>query len=44
MLAVGSPLPHVTVVDQDLAPVDLAGLVAHGPVLLAFYLYDWTGT
>ena len=44
MLAEGSPLPQVDVVDQDLAPVDVAGLAAGGAVLLAFYLYDWTGT
>lgn len=44
MLTEGSPLPRVEVVDQDLAPVDVAGLAAGGAVLLAFYLYDWTGT
>jgi hypothetical protein len=44
MLAEGARLPRVSVVDQDLAPVDVAGLAADGPVLLAFYLYDWTGT
>jgi hypothetical protein len=32
------------VIDQDLHPVDLAALAADGPFLLAFYLYDWTGT
>jgi hypothetical protein len=32
------------VIDQDLQPVDLAALPADGPILLTFYLYDWTGT
>jgi hypothetical protein len=44
MLPEGSPLPHAVVFDQDLTPVDLAGIAEHGPVLVAFYLYDWTGT
>jgi peroxiredoxin len=44
MLAEGTPVPHVTVFDQELEPVDLAGLAADGPFLLAFYLYDWTST
>jgi peroxiredoxin len=44
MLAEGASVPHVTVIDQQLEPVDLAGLHAGGPLLLAFYLYDWTST
>jgi hypothetical protein len=32
------------VIDQDLHPVDIAGLAVEGPFLLSFYLYDWTGT
>ena len=34
----------MTVFDDTPAEVDLAELVADGPVLLAFYLYDWTDT
>jgi peroxiredoxin len=44
MLAEGAPVPHVTVYDEDVQPVDLAGLAAGGPLLLVFYLYDWTST
>ena len=40
----GTSVPRVIVFDQDVQPVDLAGLAADGPFLLAFYLYDWTGT
>ena len=43
-MQVGASVPSVTVIDQDLQPVDLAGLAAEGPFLLTFYLYDWTGT
>jgi peroxiredoxin len=41
---VGAPVPDATVIDQDLQPVAIASLCAAGPVLLSFYLYDWTGT
>jgi peroxiredoxin len=44
MLAEGSPVPRATVFDQDVQPLDVAGLAADGPLVLAFYLYDWTGT
>ena len=40
----GSPVPSVIVYDEDVQPVDIAGLPADGPFLLSFYLYDWTGT
>ena len=43
-MQVGASVPSVTVIDQDLQPVDIAGLAADGPFLLSFYLYDWTGT
>ena len=43
-MQVGGSVPSVTVIDQELQPVDLAGLAADGPFLLTFYLYDWTGT
>lgn len=41
---VGDSVPQATVIDQDLRPVEIAALCAGGPVLLSFYLYDWTGT
>jgi hypothetical protein len=40
----GAHVPHATVFDQDLQPVDVASLAADGAILLSFYLYDWTGT
>lgn len=44
MLGPGDRVPDVVTVGQELEPVPLAGLTADGPVLLTFYLYDWTGT
>jgi hypothetical protein len=41
---VGAHVPQATVIDQDLQPVEIAGLAAEGAFLLSFYLYDWTGT
>jgi hypothetical protein len=41
---VGAHVPQATVIDQDLKPVEIAGLAAEGAFLLSFYLYDWTGT
>jgi peroxiredoxin len=41
MLAPGDPLPDLTLFGVDAEPVALTGL---GAVLIAFYLYDWTGT
>ena len=40
----GTAVPSVIVYDEEVQPVDLAGLAADGPFLLSFYLYDWTGT
>lgn len=37
-------VPEATVFDPELRPVALSSLAADGPYLLAFYLYDWTGT
>ena len=31
-------------IDQDLERVEISSLAADGPLLLSFYLYDWTGT
>jgi peroxiredoxin len=41
MLEAGQPLPDLTLFGVDAEPVRLRDL---GPLLLAFYLYDWTGT
>jgi peroxiredoxin len=40
----GAHVPKATVIDQDLEPVEISSLAADGPLLLSFYLYDWTGT
>jgi hypothetical protein len=40
----GTTVPSAVVFDQDVNAVDIATLAADGPFLLAFYLYDWTGT
>jgi peroxiredoxin len=44
MLEVGTQIPDVIVAGKDSEPVGLAALAAEGPLLLAFYLFDWTGT
>jgi hypothetical protein len=41
MLAAGDALPDLTLFGVDAEPVALHGLT---PVMIAFYLYDWTGT
>ena len=42
MLDVGTQIPAVTVHGEEGEPVELRGLAADGPLLLAFYLFDWT--
>ena len=44
VLEPGDSVPDVIVYDTDVRPVRLPEFVAEGPLLLAFYLYDWTGT
>jgi peroxiredoxin len=44
VLEPGDRVPDVTLFDNDVRPVRLPEFVAEGPLLLAFYLYDWTGT
>jgi peroxiredoxin len=44
VLDVGAQIPDVTVAGQEGEPVALAALAAEGPLLLVFYLFDWTGT
>jgi hypothetical protein len=41
----GQPLPDVGVwVAPSTNPVQLRNLLADGPILLFFYLYDWSTT
>jgi peroxiredoxin len=44
VLATGDRLPEVTVFRNPGEPVALRELVADGPVLLVFYLFDWSST
>jgi len=44
VLQPGDRVPDVTLFDNDVQPVRLVEFAAQGPLLLAFYLYDWTGT
>jgi hypothetical protein len=44
MLDVGDLIPAVVVAGQESEPLDLRALAAGGLMLLAFYLFDWTGT
>jgi peroxiredoxin len=44
VLEPGDQVPDVTLFGNDLEAVRLVDFVAEGPVLLAFYLFDWTGT
>lgn len=41
MLGAGDPIPRATVWTGPREPVPLASLVHEGPILLAFYLFDW---
>ncbi len=45
MLAVGDRAPlEAQVWPASAQPVTLGDLLADGPILLLFYLFDWTGT
>ena len=44
MLDVGDQLPDVTVHDLERQEVRLRALVDDGPILLLFYLFDWSAT
>jgi peroxiredoxin len=37
-------IPDVILFDEQVRPLRLVDLAADGPLLLAFYLYDWTRT
>jgi peroxiredoxin len=44
VLAVGDALPDVTVLGGPGEAVSLRELAAAGPILLHFYLFDWSST
>jgi peroxiredoxin len=44
MLEVGDRLPEVTVFRNPGEAVTLPDLAREGPVLLVFYLFDWSST
>jgi peroxiredoxin len=44
VLEVGDQIPDVTVWAGTRDPVTLASLVEEGPILLVFYLFDWSST
>jgi peroxiredoxin len=44
VLSVGDRIPDVQVWLAPREPVSLRELVAEGPVLVLFYLFDWSGT
>lgn len=44
MLTVGDRIPDATVWRGPQAPVTLRQLAADGPILLLFYLFDWSAT
>jgi peroxiredoxin len=44
MLAVGNPIPDARVWTTPQESATLAQLVSDGPILLLFYLFDWSST
>ncbi len=44
MLAIGDSIPDVSVWTGPNRPVRLRELVADGPILFLFYLFDWSST
>ena len=44
MIDVGDRIPEATLFAGPREPVTLASLVEEGPVLLVFYLFDWSST
>jgi peroxiredoxin len=44
VLEVGDAIPDVTVQSAPGEDVRLRDLVADGPILLLFYLFDWSST
>jgi hypothetical protein len=44
VLAVGVPIPNAHVWTAPQESATLSELVAEGPILLLFYLFDWSST
>lgn len=44
MLAVGDRIPDAKLWLAPREPISLRELVEEGPVLVLFYLFDWSGT
>ena len=44
MLAVGDAIPSATVWSGPNEAVDVRDLPREGPILLVFYLFDWSST
>jgi hypothetical protein len=44
VLGVGDQIPEATLFVGPREPVTLASLVEEGPILLVFYLFDWSST
>ena len=45
MLAIGDPAPlEATIWRPPADAVTIGDLLSDGPILLLFYLFDWTGT
>ena len=44
MLAVGDPVPDATVWTGTRESSSVRALAEGGPILLVFYLYDWSST
>jgi hypothetical protein len=44
MLGVGDPVPQATVWTAPHQPSSLDELLADGPALFVFYLFDWSST
>ena len=44
MLGTGDPIPDVTVQTAPGEEARLLDLAADGPILLLFYLFDWSST
>lgn len=44
MLTVGDPIPEAIVWTTPQESATLTQLVADGPILLLFYLFDWSST
>ena len=44
MIEEGERVPDATVMLEDRKAVSLWDLLAEGPILLVFYLFDWSST